>query len=448
MDVRDRIVAAVDRVPAPPAGDARAVVERGRRRVRRRRVALGATACLVVATAVVGVASIVAGGTDRSPRIADMPDGRIWTDDVELGATYLWQGDGTVEQVALGFVEDVLGWEGARIAESPEPSAAPVAGPEMVIVAGPGGRPAELYLEPTDDGRDRWSVVDVSAGVEPPISVTGESVLYWRPSTEPNARHGVFEGVTGTAYVRTPEDGTVAIPLDEAAVDAAEVSLERVIETGASELCHRIQSTLLLFRDDAGRIVSAVGGVWYGDDPPDCSEGATSSDAAEDAEGASPDWTSDAEKVAWEDEYGPGAWAVGYFYPEGEDFTSDDLRARLEPWWIRVDGDVIDLGREGMLRASIAALTGPPPPATVALSWAGQRLELGTARLDGDVLVLDVAVLDVTAPGSTAGMAMREQFDAIALHHYPQAEAVCMLVDGQPSVWLHDMLTCPPLGSD
>lgn len=38
---------------------------------------------------------------------------------------------------------------------------------------------------------------------------------------------------------------------------------------------------------------------------------------------------------------------------------------------------------------------------------------------------------------------MGMQFDAVVSHYYPEAEDICVLVRGEPSSWLHDMLTCP-----
>jgi hypothetical protein len=61
----------------------------------------------------------------------------------------------------------------------------------------------------------------------------------------------------------------VAIPLDRAAAEAAEVSLRGHIDVG-EPFCHTIQTVLLRFDDGRGTVTSAVGGVWWVDEPPRC----------------------------------------------------------------------------------------------------------------------------------------------------------------------------------
>lgn len=160
-----------------------------------------------------------------------------------------------------------------------------------------------------------------------------------------------------------------------------------------------------------------------------------------------PAWVAEEEKRAWEADHGEGTWAVGYFYPAELDFAADydGFAEALEPRWKRLGDEAANRDRQDELGEALVQLTGPPPPRLTHL-WQGRQLELRDARLDGTEVVLDFAVLLAAGGGSTGGLAMRAQFDAVVFHHYPEAESVCVLLNGEPTFWLHDQLTCPSRG--
>lgn len=171
--------------------------------------------------------------------------------------------------------------------------------------------------------------------------------------------------------------------------------------------------------------------------------GATSSPEA----GPTDVWVDDDGRERWEAEHGPATWVVGYFLPPDYDnntFDEDVLVRR----WRRLATERDDLTRSELLDHALAALPGQPPTG-LGHSWQpypgmpDRELDLESAHLDGHEVVLDFSALQASAPGSTAGVVMGLQFDAIVRHYYPEAEEVCVLVDNEPSEWLHDMLTCP-----
>lgn len=156
-----------------------------------------------------------------------------------------------------------------------------------------------------------------------------------------------------------------------------------------------------------------------------------------------PSWVPGDAKGAWQAEHGDGTWVVGYFTPPGIwDHDFEDWPEVMEPRWKRISDDDLGLGREAELREALDALTGPPPP-HLGNAWKRRGLQLASARLDGSELVLDFDVLLAAGPGSSGGALMGAQFDAVAFHYYPEADSICVLVKGEPSVWLHDALTCP-----
>ncbi|HVM14856.1 MAG TPA: hypothetical protein VM287_11085 [Egibacteraceae bacterium] len=155
-----------------------------------------------------------------------------------------------------------------------------------------------------------------------------------------------------------------------------------------------------------------------------------------------PTWNTEEDKEAWQAEHGEGTWVVGYFYPPDFDFVDyEQFSEALQPRWKRLDNGA-DLDRQGQLAEALAAMTGPPPP-RLATAWQGRELHLQAVHLDGTELVLDFTVLLAAGEGSTGGAAMAAQFNAVVFHHYPEAESICVLLDGEPSTWLHDAMTCP-----
>ncbi|MGH2450780.1 MAG: hypothetical protein ACRDGE_05840 [Candidatus Limnocylindria bacterium] len=156
-----------------------------------------------------------------------------------------------------------------------------------------------------------------------------------------------------------------------------------------------------------------------------------------------PGWVSEDAKEAWQAEHGEGTWIAGYFYePFNQNAMPQDLAELLTLRWKRISDDDLRLGREEGLRAALTALTGPPPP-QLSHAWQGRALELRSAEMDGSELMLDFAVLRAGALGSHGSGLMGEQFYAVAFHYYPEADSICVLLDGEPSEWLHDAFTCP-----
>lgn len=157
-----------------------------------------------------------------------------------------------------------------------------------------------------------------------------------------------------------------------------------------------------------------------------------------------PGWVTEDAKEAWQAEHGDGTWIVRYFHPP--DIQLDTVREQgagaLTPRWKRISDAALNLDREDELREAFTALTGPPPP-QLGHVWPGLELELGSAEMDGSELVLDFAVLIAPDAGRSANEVAKVQFDAVAFHYYPEADSICVLVDGEPSEWLHEMMTCP-----
>jgi hypothetical protein len=184
--------------------------------------------------------------------------------DLQLGADHLWESSGTVEEAARTFLAEVLGWQTPTLLEQAGPPTS-----MFLLFENADGRPIELSLEIVSSSTDRWRVTQVSAGIEHPIRMTEQPSLLWRPSDNPRLRHGAFEGVVGTAYIGTPERGTIAVPIDEQALAAAEVPLDGIVGVG-HPFC-QIQTVLLLFENSEGVVTSALGAVTYGTEtPPDC----------------------------------------------------------------------------------------------------------------------------------------------------------------------------------
>lgn len=155
-------------------------------------------------------------------------------------------------------------------------------------------------------------------------------------------------------------------------------------------------------------------------------------------------WVTPDDREDAQDELGESIWIVGYFYPTDADRAGPDFSDELEPRWLRIRDGAQDLDRQAELRQALAALAGPPPT-HMADTWQDPdlHLELATANLDGSELVLDFERLHAPAAGSTHAMAMRAQFEQTAFHYYPEADTICVLNNGTPAIWLHDMEGCP-----
>lgn len=202
------------------------------------------------------------------------------------------------------------------------------------------------------------------------------------------------------------------------------------------------EGTVIVLYDSAGeevdRLVLASDGS-FGEGDPTGPDGGTVP--------VSDRWMTPDDREVTEQELGEGTWIVGYFFPTDADRAGPDFSDALEPHWLRISDDTRDLDRRDQLREALTALAGPPPT-HMADAWQGPelRLELGTAQLDGNELVLDFEQLHAQADGSSQAMAMQAQFEQVAFHYYPEADAICVLEDGEPAVWLHDMPGCPSRG--
>lgn len=192
---------------------------------------------------------------------ANDPDGEF-----TLGETYLWQAEGDPEEVATAFARRVLGWTTIEVRDHDGVTEQP-ADRSPVTVTGTNDRTLEVYLEEIDG---RWSVVQAQAALEQPISTTDAPSLYWRPLDEAIGERHAFDASRGIAYLRTPQTGTVTIPLEERQIEGSEVALDGHIPVGDEPFCHQIQTALLLFQNDDEEITGVVGGVWSGDEPPPC----------------------------------------------------------------------------------------------------------------------------------------------------------------------------------
>jgi hypothetical protein len=279
--------------------DTAAVVERARRRTRRARAGGGLAAVVVLAALPVVVLPALT-SSDQQLEIGDRPGVDEVTEGHEvggfmLGEDHVWRSAaGSPDEAGLAFVSGVLGWDDPNVIDRGGGSADGPPGHVQLVIASATDRTVELDLEASGTVPDAWEVIQVAAGVDPPVSVTEDRSMSWRPREVPTERYRPFEGTTGVAYVRTLERGMVTIDLDAAAVADAEVPLGGHIDVG-EPFCHDIQSALLLFHNPAGEVVSAVGGVWHGDDPPTC-DAATSppSDPTARTAGRAPDAGSDA----------------------------------------------------------------------------------------------------------------------------------------------------------
>lgn len=178
-------------------------------------------------------------------------------------------------------------------------------------------------------------------------------------------------------------------------------------------------------------------------------ESTEGNDPAEEATPTEITWMTSAERDAWVAEHGDTTWIVGYFF-DAAGFASVDPADGLTVRWWRIDDEVESHGPAKELAYALEAMTAPAPEGLIGLwegqgvsQWEGQGLELLTAELEGDELVLDFAVLDVGSAETTRGTAMYAQLHAVATHYFPEAQTLCVLVQGESIDWLHDQISCP-----
>lgn len=155
-------------------------------------------------------------------------------------------------------------------------------------------------------------------------------------------------------------------------------------------------------------------------------------------------WMTRDDMDATEDELGEGTWIAGYFYPSDAGTAEPDVADVLEQRWLRISDEPLELDRQEQLGAALEALAGPPPTHMDG-AWRDPdlALDLRAVETDGSELILDLDTVRASANGTSHGMAMRAQFEAVVRHYYPQTDAVCVLEDGQPTSWLHDEHSCP-----
>ena len=76
----------------------------------------------------------------------------------------------------------------------------------FILVEGSGASRVALRVEPTDGGvRERWNVVQVSAGIEQPLAVTDTANPYWRPLQDCSRAGRVLHSLP----VRSPDEREV-----------------------------------------------------------------------------------------------------------------------------------------------------------------------------------------------------------------------------------------------
>lgn len=182
--------------------------------------------------------------------------------------------------------------------------------------------------------------------------------------------------------------------------------------------------------------------------------------AAERAPQPHDDWMTDEQKEGWEAEHGETQWIVGYFFPPDFQYEGDVTFEGLEARWQPAPDDE-DLDREELLRRSLSALAEASPPDLLhpleqsnvgGTPWPEQSesdrtIALERATLDGTRLVLDFAPgpwVTGAAAGTTGETMMLIQLMAAAAHHYPAADELCILVDGEESyLFSHGIVSCP-----
>lgn len=78
-------------------------------------------------------------------------------------------------------------------------------------------------------------------------------------------------------------------------------------------------------------------------------------------------------------------------------------------------------------------------------------MKLLDARIEADTVYLDLGrgIYGTNRTGTCGGFAMAIQFVALVKHYFPDADEVCVLVDGIPSgrggeeLLFHDSVACP-----
>jgi hypothetical protein len=409
------------------------------RRVRRRRLgrvtALAAGAVIAAAT-VVGVATGLVDG-DGPPPVIEQPDDPVVPDAAEdevdvcspptLRPTYLpWleEGEAVPEPVeVLGGTQDeptatLTWWEDPEQFEAGEPVPPGISMVHLSAVSEPDREPGS---------EDMWEQVEVRGHVADLVwveTVTGSLSLSWREEPGPCGVYGVWLYVQGDANWLEVDEGAPP-PEDGDSTEAVLKAIEQEIV--------RIADSLV---DEEGP----------------AAERAPQEQVSE--------WMTDEQKEAWEAEHGQTAWIVGYFFKPDYDFRGEMTFEGLEPRWQPVEDEAAP-DRQELLARSLAALAEAGPAALLHLveqahvggiPWpdlpeSDRRITLKAATLDGARLILDFEPgrwATDAAVGTSGEQMMLLQVMAVAAHHYPEAEELCVLVDGEET-WLfsHGLSSCP-----
>lgn len=154
-------------------------------------------------------------------------------------------------------------------------------------------------------------------------------------------------------------------------------------------------------------------------------------------------WVTAEEMEAWRaDEGHTGTWIVGYYFPGDFDYTSFDPDMLVDRWK-RLSDDDLDMSSGELARASYEALGRRPPP-DLTHSLAGIDLDLRSATLEDGLVTMDFGPGILFASSGTSGAsAMATQVAAIAAHYFPQANDLCLLVEGDQRALFHDFELCP-----
>lgn len=161
------------------------------------------------------------------------------------------------------------------------------------------------------------------------------------------------------------------------------------------------------------------------------------------------EWVDDEGRIAWQVANGrDGGWIAGYFRTrEAVALGTDEPPVKF---WTRVSDEGEDHPREDLLKMALEMLTSRPPEGYDS-AVAGADLRLTSAVLDGTWLAVDHpdgTVLTDNDYGSAGAAEFAYQYLAVLQHYYPEAETVCVSIDGVESredgpYILHDGVGCP-----
>lgn len=154
-------------------------------------------------------------------------------------------------------------------------------------------------------------------------------------------------------------------------------------------------------------------------------------------------WMTPEEMEAWQADTGrSGTWIVGYYFPADFDYGTFDPDVLVDRWKLLSDND-LDMSSEQLARASYRALGGRPPPG-LGHTLRGIDLELRSAQLEGAHVTMDFGRgILFASSGTTGASAMAAQVTAIAAHYFPDADTLCLLVEGEQRALFHDFELCP-----